>query len=474
MKSREFAKHAAAVALLLSVAACGGGGDSPSSGGTGGTGISFGTITDFGSVITNNRRIDDTTASITLDDNPGSGPNGGLKKGMVVKVSGTFTGNTGTATAIQFRDNVEGKVCSLATVNGITTMRVLGQTVLVDATTIIENGPIAANDIVEVSGLPDDQERIRATFIEKKTLATALVEVKGRIDQVDSATSFRINNLVVNHAGAVIDNNIPGGAPAVGQFVEVKGTDADTACNTPAAGTDTLTATRVELEVEGAGGIANDNHAEVEGFVTVALNASNVFSVGNQQVMVSGSTRYLPEDFGFGDIVVGAKLEAEGTMSGGVLNASKVSFRHNVKMESDVTNASGVSPVVTFNLVGFPGISLTTNSATDFNDPVVGGEQMEVRGIEGPNNTILVTRVRQRSNNSDAFLQGPVDSISGSTVTVLGVAVDTASINVFQDVNDVPIDRGTFLNRVQRGILVKFKGTLTGATITWSEAELED
>jgi hypothetical protein len=474
MKSWNFAKHAAAVALLLSVAACGGGGDAPSSGGTGGTGISFGTITDFGSVITNNRRLDDSTASVTLDDNPGSGPNGGLKKGMVVKVSGTFTGNTGTASTIQFRDNVEGKVCGLATVDGITTMRVLGQDVLMDATTIIENGPIAVNDIVEVSGLPDDQERIRASFVEKKTLVTALVEVKGRIDTVVNPTSFTINNLIVNHAGAVIDNNL-GGAPAVGQFVEVKGTDAGTTCNLPVAGTDSLTATRVELEVDGAGGIANDNYAEVEGFVTVALNASNLFSIGSQQVMVSGSTRYLPQDFGSGDIVVGAKLEAEGTMSGGVLNASKVSFRHNVKMESDVTNLSGVGQVLTFNLVGFPGITLTTNSATDFRDPVVGGDQMEVRGIEGPNNTVLVTRVRKRSSNSDAFLQGAVDSVAGSVVTVLGVAVDTASIAQFRDVNDVPIDRGTFLSRVQRGTLVKFRGTLSGATVTWNqEAELED
>jgi len=57
--------------LLVS---CGG---SITSAGIGGTGISYGSVTDFGSIILNGSHLDDSTASVTLDDNPGTGTHGG-------------------------------------------------------------------------------------------------------------------------------------------------------------------------------------------------------------------------------------------------------------------------------------------------------------------------------------------------------------------------------------------------------------
>jgi hypothetical protein len=57
---------------------------------------------------------------------------------------------------------------------------------------------------------------------------------------------------------------------------------------------------------------------------------------------------------------------------------------------------------------------------------------------------------------------------------VLGTIVDTIKISQFEDVNDKPISRATFLGLVEPGTLVKFKGDLAGSTITWDEAELED
>ena len=166
---------------------------------------------------------------MTLDGVPGVGPNGGIKEGMVVRVAGNFSGNTGTATTVVYRDNLEGPVCAApASVGGIRTLRVLGQTVILDATTYVEGASIdtiAFGDIVEVSGLPDDSEQIRASFVEIKNPAPAEVEVKGRVDFVDNGTKLlSINALAVDFNTALIDNSIPGGMPAVGQFVEVKGT----------------------------------------------------------------------------------------------------------------------------------------------------------------------------------------------------------------------------------------------------------
>ena len=40
--------------------------------------------------------------------------------------------------------------------------------------------------------------------------------------------------------------------------------------------------------------------------------------------------------------------------------------------------------------------------------------------------------------------------------------------------DEIGISRATFLDLVEPGTLVKFKGTLVGSSITWEEAELED
>jgi hypothetical protein len=467
-KRKPLAFFTMTVSMLVGIAilsACGsGGGDSDQTAGIGGTGISFGTVTGFGSIIVNGRRIDNSTASVTLDDNPGSGSNGGIKQGMVVKASGTFSGNSGTATSVEYRDNLEGEVCAMATEDGITTLRVLGQAVIQDAITIVENGPIGFNDIVEVSGLPDDQEKIHASFIQVKNPVPAEIEVKGRVDSVDNGTKMlTINALDVNFNTALIDDSIPGGEPKVGQFVEVKGLATDFTCG--GGVNDTLIANKVELEAEGAGNISAGTQTEIEGFVTTPLNA-NSFMIGSRKVMINPGTRFLPDDFDETDIQVGSKLEAEGTFDNGVLTATKISFRRNVKLESDVLNPVGNS----FELEGLPGIVITTNLETT-GDLAVG--HIRVRGIEGPGNTVLATRIDSRSG-TDAFLQGAVDSKVGATITILGIPVDMNSILEFEDIDGNMISRQQFLDLVQPGTLVKVKGELLGSSILYEEAELED
>lgn len=469
--NRTFFRNVVLIAsILLTVSSCGGGGGGDvASGGTGGTGISIGTITGFGSIIVNGDHLDDSTASVTLDDNPGSGPHGGLKQGMVVKVSSSFNGNTGTASTIEFRDNLEGTVCAKSIAGGITTLRVLGQTVIWDATTIVDNNvAINIGDIVEISGLPDAQEQIHASFIEIKTLAMAAIEVKGRVDAVNTTSkSLSINALEVDYSTALIDSNISGGHPAPGQFVEVKGTAMGSTCNA-APGTDRLVASKVELEPEGAGVIPVGVRAQVEGFIT-EVNTGG-FKIGSQQVATTGSTLFLPQDFSATDLRVGAKVEAEGTVANGVLTATKISFRENVKLESNVASGNNSS----FTLVGLDGITITTNSATQFNNvTVTSGAHIRVRGIEGPNNTVLATRIEQQGGTK-VFLQGAVDSVADPSITILGIVLNTSPVNQFRDVNDNLIPRSAFFGLVQPGTLVKISGSLISGAPVWDEAELED
>ena len=484
-------RNARLATLLFSllVVSCGG---SVILAGIGGTGISFGTVLGFGSIIVNGSELDSSTVTVTLDDNPpvnvsiDSNNRGGLKEGMVVKISGDFSGNSGTAATIVYKDNLEGEVCSKLSSGGITTLRVLGQRVILDATTIVDDGSptpatidsIIPGDIVEVSGLPDNLGNIHASFVENKTAsgAATVTEVKGPISLL-TPTTFNINNLQVNYMPQVIDNSIPNQLLVDGLFVEVKSTTVS--CNFPDSLTDTLTATVVELESEGAGAISDDDHAEVEGLITVALNPPGVlgvFKIGNQEVVITTSTRYTPLDFNINNIELGTKVEAEGTSTGGVFTADKISFRESVRLESKVATVSSSS--FTLEGLGFPtNITIMTNSATDFNGiTIIPGISLRVRGIEGPNDTVLATSIKSGSGGGSppAILQGVVDSIGGLSITVLGTPVDTSTITVFKDVKDKPISSTAFLGLVQKGTIVKFKSASAGPTITWDEAELED
>jgi hypothetical protein len=237
-----------AVALSsLLLASCGGG---VLLAGIGGTGISFGSIIAFASVVVNGSHLDDVGASVTLDGIQ-SAPgvlHGGLKLGMVIKVSGEFNGNIGSATTIEYNDNLEGPVCAgLPSVDGVRTLRVLGQTVILDATTVVDNAAdidsIVLADVVEVSGLPDQNGAIHASFIEVKTAALD-VEVKGKISGLDTSPgvgTFMINDLQVNYTDTDIDNSIPNDALLDGLFVEVKAT-ANGTCDSPVPLTDSVDA----------------------------------------------------------------------------------------------------------------------------------------------------------------------------------------------------------------------------------------
>src|SRR3990172_5334415 len=145
-------------------------------GGIGGTGISVGKITAFGSVFVNGVEFETTGATITIDGQTAMNGQDDLEIGMIVAVEGTFNvdGGRGTAKSINFKDNLEGPVTSLNTT--AQTLTVLGQTVIVDAATEIYDASgarvtldnIVTGNNVEVSGFTDAEGAIHATYIKVK------------------------------------------------------------------------------------------------------------------------------------------------------------------------------------------------------------------------------------------------------------------------------------------------------------------
>lgn len=456
----------AAAAAVLTLVACGGGGSEGGIGGTGNGGnttpagdVAYGGITAFGSVWVNGVEYSTSGTTIRIDDNPGRESD--LRVGMVVRVDGSVSG--ATATTITVDDAVKGFVEQVLDANRLV---VMGQTVQVDSTTRFDNNvrPVQG-DRVEVHGLIAGDGIISAGYVERKTTApTPPFAVKGTVKNHNTASqTFQIGALNVSYAGADIGDQPAGSWNGV--QVDVKGT----ACSAAAPVCGTLTASKVE---PAGARVTAAAKAEIEGIVS-AVSASG-FTIGNQSVVTTASTRY--EGGVAGDIIVGSKLEAEGVISGGVLTATKVSFRDAVKLEGDIASISGNA----ITLVGLPGITVNVSSITELKDvasvaALQVGNHVRVRGKLGTGNSTEATRLEVRSADTDVELQAPATAVTAETsVTLLGIVVSTNSISAYRDLSDAPISRSAFFSAARVGTLIKANGRIANGVITWNELELEN
>lgn len=449
-----------ALAVAAVLGACGGAGP----GGIDGTGIrpnavSFGTITAFGSIWVNGVEYDTRGATIRIDDR--NVTENELRLGMLVRVDSLATDSVATTVAVD--EAIKGRVEAKLDANRWV---VMGQTVQIDDLTRFDNGVVpAVGDRVNVHGLVVAEGTVAAGFIEPGN-ATAPFAVKGLVKNHDTASrTFSMGSLVVQYAAAAV-SDMPAGNWN-GLLVEVKGS----ACaGTPVCGT--LTATRVQPN---GPQVSTATVAEFEGFV-LSLT-SNGFVLGSQTVVITPATRF--ENGAAADIAVGVKLEAEGSISGGVLTATKVSLRDNVRLEGDVAGVGGG----TITLAGLPGIVIQANSLTELDgvgsvSALAVGNHLRLRGRATAGNGVIATELELRSTSPDTRieLRGPVDAVAAPMLTILGTMVDTTPVSDvdFKGRSDAPIGRNAFFAAVTVGLPVKARGRLEGTVPRWEEMELED
>jgi hypothetical protein len=456
-------------AAALTLAACGGGGSSGGIGGTGGgsggiggTGVAYGTITDFGSVWVNGVEYNSGNATIRIDDTVH--PESDLRRGMVVRVDGSVSG--ATASTITVDDAVKGLVEQVIDANR---MVVMGQTVQIDNLTRFDNNVVPVQgDRVEVHGLIAGDGLIAAGYIEKKATApTPPFAVKGVVKNHDStAQTFQVGALTVQYNGTTVVSDMPGG-PWNGLQVDVKGT----ACSGTAPVCGTLTASKVE---PAGASVSSASQAEIEGIV-VAVTV-NGFTIGNQTVVTTASTRY--EGGVAGDIAAGTKLEAEGSISGGVLTATKVSFRDAIRLEGDIATVNAGTGNLT--LTGLPGVTVNVMSITELKNvasvnALAVGNHLRIRGKLGLNGVVGAAQLELRSADNRVELQAPASAVTPETsVTLLGISVSTTSVSSYQDLNDAQISRAAFFAAAKVNTLIKARGTLGGVSVTWNELQLEN
>ena len=417
-----------------------------------------GTIDGFGSIFVNGVEFETGGASITLDGSAAAEDN--LRLGMVVKVDGSINddGRTGTATRVRFDDEVQGPITSLVPGQDGDTLllTVLGVEVIVERTgTVFEDvsfDTLAVNDLVEVSGFPSDQGRLRATFIEKKSLFSAgvsEVELKGIVSAL-AGTGFQLGQYSVDFSGADL-SRVPGGVITNGMGVEVHGTLAG----------NTIAATRVQQEDDVAGGFDDRDEVRVQGAISNFVSPAQFELNG---VLVDGSGAILtPAGLVLAN---GSIVQAEGQWNGNTLVARKIeSRRGRVKVEAAVASVDNTGGTVTLQL--FSGSVIVVVDArtrldddTDQASPLTladisAGDFLEVEAQQ-VGNRLIATQI-DRDDLDDDVLQGQVTGFTaGVEITLLGVTYSTAGAR-FESVNGTLIDSATFFSQLKVGDLVKLK-----------------
>ena len=307
------ALYAAMLAIIATITSCGGGTD--------GTGIQEAYVQGVmtkGSVIVNGIHFDDSRALVEIDSL--SATPADLASGMFVRLRGRINpdGVSGVAEMVQVINEVRGSISAVDPVAG--TLTVVGQNVLVDATTIYADvAGIAALEIgqrVEVFGLRDAGGTIHASRIELLD-GESDDDLRGQVSNL-TASTFTLSGVIVNYASATVR---PAGAViADGQSVEVDGSF-DAAAGVFSASEVVIGDLSDEQVEPGAG-----DQLELEGYVANLDKALGGFTLNGRAVRYSPSTTF--EGGTVANLANDVEVEALGVVdTEGVLRASRIEIK---------------------------------------------------------------------------------------------------------------------------------------------------
>ena len=465
---------AMAAFLLGSLSACdvGGGGTSLADGGIGGTGvIAAGSVTAKGSIFVNGVEYSVAGATFERDGEIEvlSEVEQSTRVGMVLEVKGNLDegGLTGQASEIVFHDLVEGTIDSSTSESAsIKVLTILAQQVVVedgltkfDDTLTFANID-SSNGFLEISGFRRADGQIEATYVEVKP--AGMFEVVGTVKVVNSST-FTIGNLTVTGSSM----------PALqdGDTVKAEGTSYN-------SGSKTLNATSVSLEAAGLS-IDDADYAEVEGFVSAVsgpITAGETFLVNGQTVQYSAATKF--SGGAAEDLLNGVKIEAEGSLVGGIISAEKIELKENLKLEGPVSGVSGSSFTMTYpdDLSGTTTVEVRVDPAvteedTPFAD-LLSGDYVRVEGriLAGAVGSVLATRFREETPDDRMILQGPVENMNGTIINILGVNIDAVGPDLSRE--DVQITLTEFFAELQANSSTLVKARHRDNE--WDQLDLED
>ena len=272
-----------------------------------------GTVTGFGSIFIDGQRLDDSVASVMIENNPAALTGAALSD---VKLGMQVEGRVldGKLSELTVRPALMGAATAVDPVRG--TFRVHGQAVRVmnsGVTPTVYDGlsglaGLAVGDQVEVHGSMDAVRQIMATRIERKARndTAAGVRLVGLLSALDSGgRTFKLNDLTVDYAVAAL---LPAGkALAEGQLVSVYAPLA------PANGVMVAKAVKIAASEEGSAlGLGGRimNYGSLADFTVAGVKGD-----ASAASIEGGSVA---------DLVAGQAVAIEGRVSTGVLRALRL------------------------------------------------------------------------------------------------------------------------------------------------------
>ena len=463
--NRAFQAILVGIALLL--ASCGGGQLTAGIEGSGAPVTTVGSITGFGSIFVNGVEYATAGAQIGIDGQPGTEAQ--LSVGDVVTVVGTVNadGKTGTAGQVTFGGNVAGTVDQ---VNVPTqTLVVLGQTVLVTASTVFDASTSPADitgikpgTSIEVSGFANSFGQLVASHIHLLPAAGTL-RVEGVAQALNTtAHTFQVNALLVDYSAVT-----PSGTLADGSIVGVEGSGFS------ASGA--LQATAVE--VAPAVAATPNSQGEVEGIIT-SFTSNADFMINGLHVTTDAGTQFTLNGATLG---VNARVAVEGSFdsSGNLVAATLEALPEGGALVRGVVQALPASGTLTV-----LGVTVTTDPRTKLEDDsslrlrpfhlsdLQVGDYVEARGRVGIGATLNAEVLVRQAPNSLAFLQDTATNVSSVTLTLLGVTVVVSSQTQYSGSDGAPLTAAQFFAQAPNHT-VKAGGTPSGNSLLATQAQIE-
>ncbi len=419
-------------AILILLVSCGGGGDGQvAEGGIGGTGVSQGRVTGYGSIFVNGIEYETDQAEFQVDDR--SATQQDIAVGMVVRVNGTINpdGVTGEAYQVTYSSQIIG-VIEANRISSGSAFDVMGQIVHVDPDTVYDN-PLDAtpmetlpvNAVLEVSGFTDGGGEILATRIAVRSLAWGgeTLQVTGlALDPSD--TTFYIGQLPVS-----LDASMT--LPAEGALVTVTGSRFIGSA---------FEAETLEILGQGPSPVAQDGESvEIEGRITTALDAQDRFAVNGQWVDASATDYSGATD----RLILGRVVEVKGEMQGTTLIAREIELRYEEdsergemggRIDSRLIDVQGDTLVLLGQTIQVTRSTILDSDLEDessftlaeLNDT----DYLEARVFTQDGMLIASKLERQRSPRSyNGEIEGPAEAVDANTIRIFGVLVDVSRVS---------------------------------------------
>ena len=441
----KLTKISSAIICTLSIAgltACGsGGGDSSATSGN----TVVGTITGFGSIIMNNgvEYGTDNVSGCDIDDRNTTGKcDDDLNVGMRVSLKTDANGNV---TSLKYDDELEGPAIGVTGMDGNFMFTVFGVKVTTtspetqwDDFTSAAPTPTAAElegKIVEVSG-EWQGDTLVASYVEEQN--DNEFEAKGTVSNSGSGGFTLTLRDGISIIEVATNENI-----ADGTFVEVKGT------------LDTITNifTASEIEIEDEDDFDDESEVEITGKL-VANDPGPGHTIGNTDVDIDNAPSCTDQ--------VGSIVEAEGVYNPdtGVLIVEECENEdEDLEMKCDVTGVSAIdaaAPKVGTVMCDFPGTTggpVTIEFRDSPNLAMFSGDTtantFDLRNVN-VDDCVEIKASIDASSGSDVYvagliehegagacseyeLEGPVDAISATEITSLGITYMIAGSTVLPD-----------------------------------------